>query len=404
VVSVSELLRGSFAAQMAALRADIASSWTPLAPEAGFILWADRLTTSRFTGADLALPALELLPEVRWNEAPVLAAVGYHLDLDLGVWEHALEHWVGGAARLIQRDPFPADRSAFAFRPMELLGVALGARAAAGNGPDVRTWLTEVIADRRFPPARDHWAAVLGTLTRSVLGETPPQLTAATADLADTAVSLWIFLALPDLVAADDADSLRRVLLEQAATETLVGDNTRRAVLWVALDHAVRTLLGSAVSPGSGASPADQVVALCRQFPGFVRELQRRQRGRDPVLVENEYDVQDLMRAVLRLHFVDVREEETTPSHAGLRPRMDFLLKVEQVVLETKMTRAGLKQRQLAEEIAVDKESYRAHPDCRTVVFFVYDPDHRVANPAALEAELSEDDGRLRAIVIVSPS
>jgi REase_DpnII-MboI len=64
--------------------------------------------------------------------------------------------------------------------------------------------------------------------------------------------------------------------------------------------------------------------------------------------ITDEYDVQDHLHALLRLHFDDVREEEWTPSYGGARARMDFLLKRERKVVETKMTWAGLEQRKAA--------------------------------------------------------
>ena len=54
--------------------------------------------------------------------------------------------------------------------------------------------------------------------------------------------------------------------------------------------------------------------------------------------INNEYDVQDLLRGILAGLFDDVRNEESTPSHAGLTSRTDPLLKNEQIIIETKMT------------------------------------------------------------------
>jgi hypothetical protein len=51
----------------------------------------------------------------------------------------------------------------------------------------------------------------------------------------------------------------------------------------------------------------------------------------------------------------------------------------------------------------IDKAHYRQHPDCRTLVCFVYDPEHRLDNPDALVADLSDDEGGLLTRVVVSP-
>jgi hypothetical protein len=82
---------------------------------------------------------------------------------------------------------------------------------------------------------------------------------------------------------------------------------------------------------------------------------------------------------------------------------MDFLLKREQVVVEVKMTRKGLDQKELIIQLTEDKERYRSHPDCKALVCFIYDPTGVCDNPAALESDLSVTDGGYRVSVVVAP-
>ncbi len=110
------------------------------------------------------------------------------------------------------------------------------------------------------------------------------------------------------------------------------------------------------------------------------------------------------MHALLRLHFVDVREEEVAPSVGGKSSRMDFLLKHERVIIETKMTRKNLRQRELSDELIVDMTRYRSHPDCGALVCLVYDPDGHCHAPAALAADLTSDSEEFRTVVVVCPS
>ena len=60
---------------------------------------------------------------------------------------------------------------------------------------------------------------------------------------------------------------------------------------------------------------------------------------------------------------------------------MDFLLKKEQIVVEPKMTRAELRDKALSDQLIQDVARYGNHPDCRKVVFFVYNPQGFVRNP-----------------------
>ena len=89
-------------------------------------------------------------------------------------------------------------------------------------------------------------------------------------------------------------------------------------------------------------SRVDDANTLDRLFSHFhivVRQLRTRHDDRKTFEVNDEYDVQDLLHALLKIHFDDIRVEEWTPSYAGSCARMDFLLKKEQIVIEVKHTR-----------------------------------------------------------------
>ena len=49
---------------------------------------------------------------------------------------------------------------------------------------------------------------------------------------------------------------------------------------------------------------------LCDRFHIVAKQLTRRSEGRSTIVISDEYDVQDLMHALLRLFFDDVRPEE----------------------------------------------------------------------------------------------
>lgn len=148
-----------------------------------------------------------------------------------------------------------------------------------------------------------------------------------------------------------------------------------------------------------------RIEAICNGFHSVARSLRKRHAERPTLDVADEYDVQDLLRSLLAVDFHDVRPEEWTPSYAGGAARMDFLLKSEQLVMETKMTREGLGDRELGEQLIIDIAKYSQHPDCKTLVCFVYDPLGRVANPVGLQADLEKQSNESLAVhVIVRPS
>ncbi|EGM6343704.1 malate dehydrogenase, partial [Escherichia coli] len=110
---------------------------------------------------------------------------------------------------------------------------------------------------------------------------------------------------------------------------------------------------------------------------------------------------QDLVYALLTLHFDDIRAEEYTPSFAGAASRQDFLLKTEKIVIEVKKTRKSLGAAKIGEELLIDMARYRAHQDCDMLVCFVYDPDGWVKNPKGVVDDLEslDKEGRVRVVI-----
>lgn len=125
------------------------------------------------------------------------------------------------------------------------------------------------------------------------------------------------------------------------------------------------------------------------RFHQVVKQLRSRHNDRSTLDVEDEYDVQDLLHSLLRLHFEDIRPEEWTPSYAGGSSRMDFLIKSEKVAIEVKRTRKGLNDRLLGEQLIVDVDKYKTHPDCEKLFCFVYDPEGLLGNPAGITNDLN---------------
>ena len=158
----------------------------------------------------------------------------------------------------------------------------------------------------------------------------------------------------------------------------------------------------TAVEPSP--SPPESTRRLCRRFHQVGLQLGRTQRGREPFPLDDEYDVQDLLHALLRLHFDDIRPEEWTPSYAGSPARVDFLLKAERIVIEVKSTRDGLADRQLGKQLIEDVAHYRFSQDCGQQVCFIYDPEQRVCNPIGLSRDIESQcaDG-FGVVVLIGP-
>ncbi len=151
-------------------------------------------------------------------------------------------------------------------------------------------------------------------------------------------------------------------------------------------------------------APLARLETLCSRFHLIARSLRSRYDDRETLCVEDEYDVQDLFKALLHLDFDDIRPEEYTPSYAGGSSRIDFLLKNESLVIEIKKTRKGLADKQVGEQLLIDVGRYKSHPCAQTLLCFVYDPEGRIGNPVGLEADLNRSSSQaLEVVTLIYP-
>jgi hypothetical protein len=331
-----------------------------------------------------------------------LAASGYALDA--GATE-LVEQWLAGASRLKQRPALPSDRQSFFFRPLELLGVALGAEAVRERDPSIAAWMDGVVDAGEDLLGGDLLPRVIVILVRRLRGQKPSwHPVAEPANFPDRALLLWASAAFPAVQwlarppGEVEAELLREAMLEPPP----VGDATRAALAWISLRIAGAHLVDLTIGSGGAGGTTKQLVMLLRRFPLLVRELQRRHAGRAPLAINDEYDVQDLLRGVLTLHFDEVLSEEWTPSYGGGQARVDFLLRAERTFVEVKMTRNGLGQRDVVEQLVIDRDYYRTHPACDRLVCLVYDPGGLIRQPVIVERDLSVE-APLPTVVVVTP-
>ena len=148
----------------------------------------------------------------------------------------------------------------------------------------------------------------------------------------------------------------------------------------------------------------ERLQKILSKFHSVVQKLRDRRNNRETLDVKDEYDVQDLLRALLVIDFDDIRPEESTPSHAGQSARMDFLLKKERIVVEVKTTRKGLSDKEIGNQLIVDIEKYKNHPDCDTLICFIYDPISNIRNKKGLITDLEgKSSNQLKVMVIINP-
>lgn len=152
-----------------------------------------------------------------------------------------------------------------------------------------------------------------------------------------------------------------------------------------------------------GVAGIERLETILRRFHAVARQFRERHDGRETFIVNDEFDVQDLLHALLRSAFDDIRPEEPAPSRGGKSSRVDFLLKAEKIVIEIKLATVRLRDKEIADQLILDIERYQAHPDCNTLVCFIYDPEGQIRNAGGLENDLSGVRNSMTVRVLVVP-
>lgn len=138
-----------------------------------------------------------------------------------------------------------------------------------------------------------------------------------------------------------------------------------------------------------------------RRLPLAIRQFRQRWGTRQPFRVEDEHDLEDVVRSLLPLFFDDVRLRSRTPSYAP-DTRTDFLLFQEKILLTIKQTTLDRQQSCLENQLEEDKSFYRNAPDCGTLWLYVYDPQAYLQDPHLLEAIWSQGEEGLQIKCVIS--
>ena len=151
----------------------------------------------------------------------------------------------------------------------------------------------------------------------------------------------------------------------------------------------------------------EAVMAALRSFTDIVRYLNTRRSTGAVLDLSNEAAVQDALYLMLRPWILDLVPENPTDKVANRYTIKDFVSQSGKFVIEAKYVRNADHGKSLAKEINDDIETYRYHPSCEDLVFFIYDPDANIPDAAALERHVrtsrSYDGKTLRCHGIIKP-
>ncbi len=167
--------------------------------------------------------------------------------------------------------------------------------------------------------------------------------------------------------------------------------------------QAIGVSIARVVEPTLDQDPLHLIRKVCLRFHAVARQLRLRKDYRPTLEVDDDYDLQDLLCALLKVEFDEVATDEWTPSYTAGAPRTMLLVNKDQIAVVAKKTKAGLTAKELADQVTADSAYYRAQRRCSTLFCFVYDPEGRTGSPKRLETTLTSVSEHFRVEVLVAP-
>jgi REase_DpnII-MboI len=75
-----------------------------------------------------------------------------------------------------------------------------------------------------------------------------------------------------------------------------------------------------------------------------------------------------------------------------------------ELLVDAKMTRKGLTAKEVSGQLIIDAAEYRQHPESKTLVCLVYDPNGLIKNPGGIERDLAKLSGDgLEMVCVIMP-
>ncbi|TPG44148.1 hypothetical protein [Flavobacterium pectinovorum] len=152
---------------------------------------------------------------------------------------------------------------------------------------------------------------------------------------------------------------------------------------------------------------ADEMVRdVLNNFSNAIQKIISGRRLNHPnFIIEDEYDVQDILYVILKSLFPNLRDEDPISKVGGKSTKIDLILREEKILIEVKMIKVkDSNETHFIEQLKVDFESYHQCKWMRKLFCFVYDPYKKtrdISNFNDLNGERTKGENNFNVEVIV---
>lgn len=164
------MLEKSFGYQLNNLKSIVQNNYSCKSPESSFAEYIFLCSGNESLSIKENL-IFSRLERQRFCQAPVLATIGYKIASNVEKLERdLLVLWKNGFSRLATKNTFTLDRTSFFYRPIELLGICLGAINCPEISSENLDWLKSILQKGENKlDVNNYWASALGNLAASSL-------------------------------------------------------------------------------------------------------------------------------------------------------------------------------------------------------------------------------------------
>src|SRR5579871_6693871 len=171
-MSDSEAIRKSLGRTLKEIQAFVDKQSQIPDPNAGFALYVKYTSQTR---SPLPNEACSWPADDHFRHAPSIACFGFLVACQSNFSVHLNENWIQQLTALLKKDPFPLDRQSFPFRPIEVLGIVLGAKAVSCTEESVMAPLRNVVQRCRWEANQDGCSKLIYGICEGELGLTGNQ-------------------------------------------------------------------------------------------------------------------------------------------------------------------------------------------------------------------------------------
>ncbi len=253
MVYLTGMLKKSFGYQLDNLKSTVRDNYSFESPESSFaeyiFLCSGNESISRKENY-----IFNTLNRQRFYQAPMLAAIGYKIAFNVEEFDQdLLALWKEGFSRLATKETFTLDRTSFFYRPIELLGISLGAANCSKIDPENLDWLRTIVRKGKDKlDNNDYWSYLIGNLAASSLNVTwtdKSQLIPEDMTIEELALVKFLFsfhISIPKIQEVKSIeDKINKVLLERCLIESEISQDIARAsIVYCSLKETVNQILG----------------------------------------------------------------------------------------------------------------------------------------------------------------